>query len=377
VLFRSRLFASITVTGFLALSGFIWYQFVNRFPEPNSHYRVLPVKKGENIFQVILLIGNLYTIITLAGWFSLDSGSISLIRGAILGLTAISTFAMSYRYGSSKLSPANANIYLIQTIISLIINGVGLLLINSLTIFLITVVGYFLGKGKFPLIRVCIMLSIYALLHAGKAQIRELYWQQPVEPSEYISRYVEWIDFGIKEILTPSDKKVETEQSIIDRASVLQQLLLTQSLTEKGKPLLDGYTYAIIPQLLVPRFLNTEKITSHEGTSILNIYYGRQTRRDTQSTTIGWGLLAESYANFGLWGCGLLALIFGIFYGYISLISINTPIFSDRYLFAILFFSYSFQTEFTAGVYIAALFQSSVTLFIFSLLFMKKKKVGE
>jgi hypothetical protein len=212
------------------------------------------------------------------------------------------------------------------------------------------------------------------LLHAGKAQIRELYWQQPIEPSEYISRYAEWIDFGIKEISTPSDKKVETEQSIIDRASVLQQLLLTQSLTEKGKPLLDGLTYGIIPQLLVPRFFNSEKITSHEGTSILNIYYGRQTRRDTQSTTIGWGLIAESYANFGLWGCGLLALIFGIFYGYISLISINAPIFSDRYLFAILVLSYAFQTEYTAGVYVAALFQSTVTLFVFILFVMKVQK---
>ncbi|MBD2176465.1 hypothetical protein H6F42_05990 [Pseudanabaena sp. FACHB-1998] len=370
-----RLFASMTVTGFLALSGFIWYQFVNRFPEPNSQYRVLPVKRGDSIFLAILLIGNLFTVVSLAGWFLLDSGSTSLIRGAILGLTAIATFSMAYRYGSNKLSPINTNIYLILVVISLIINGVGLLLINSLTIFLITIVGYSLGKGKFPWVTACIILSIYALLHAGKAPIRELYWQKPVDPSQYISRYVEWIDFGIKEISTQSDEKVETEQSIVDRASVLQQLLLTQSLTEKGKPLLEGYTYGIIPQLLVPRFLNSEKITSHEGTSILNIYYGRQTRRDTQNTTIGWGVLAEAYANFGIWGCGLLALIFGAGYGYVSLISINAPVFSDRYLFSILVLSYAFQTEFTAGVYVAALFQSTVTLFVFVFFLMKVQNI--
>lgn len=369
-----RLFASTTVTGFLALSGFIWYQFVNKFPEPEDQYRVLPIKQGDSIFLWILLIGNLYIVTSMAGWLLLDAGTFALLRGAVLGLTAIATFAMSYRYGSNKLSTNKANIYIILIVTSIIVNGIGLLLINSLTVFLITIVGYSLGRGKFPWISACIVLSIYALLHAGKSDIRQLYWQKPVEPSQYISRYVEWIEFGIKETLIPKDQTEETEQSIIDRASVLQQLLLTQSLTEKGKPLLEGYTYSIIPQLLVPRFLNSEKITSHEGTSILNIYYGRQTRRDTQNTTIGWGLLSESYANFGLWGCGLLALIIGAFYGYISLLSINAPVFSDRYLFAILVLSYAFQTEFTAGVYVAALFQSSVTLLVFVFFLMKVQK---
>ncbi|HBC43127.1 MAG TPA: hypothetical protein DCZ88_14890 [Pseudanabaena sp.] len=372
-----RIFASMTVTGFLLLSTLIWYQFVNRFPHPKAYYRTLDIQKGDPIFLGVLFLGNIYTICSLAGWLSLDSGSFSLVRAAILGLSAIATFSMSYRYGAGKLSASNNALYLILITTNIITNSASLLLVSSLTLFLITVVGYSLGKKQFPWISTILILSLFALLHAGKAPMRELYWQQTVKPWQYPSRYIEWIDFGINSLSAKDSENIESAQSILERASVFQQLLLTQSLTEKGMPLLDGYTYAIIPQLLLPRIFNPDKITSHEGTSILNIYYGRQTRQDTQTTTIGWGLLAEAYANYGLWGCGFLAFLCGAGYGYVSLISINAPTFSDRYLFAILVMSYAFQTEYTAGVYVAALFQSSVTLLVFVFLLMKVKKLED
>jgi hypothetical protein len=374
-----RFIASITVTGFLLLATLTWYGFqtLTKNTQPKNYYRALETKKGELIFLGVLLLGNFFTVFSSARWLDVDQGLFSIIRGAILGLVAISSFIMAYQFGRRNLSRSKAILYLVLITVQIIANAASLLLVGSLTLFLISVIGYSLGKGKLPLVFIVIMLSLFTVLHAGKSDIRSLYWQQSVEPLEYVSRYAEWINFGVNRLFSKEDSQVEAQQSLLERSSILQQILLTQSATQKGQPLLNGATYAIVPQLLIPRIFNPEKITSHEGTTILNIHYGRQTREDTLSTTIGWGLLAESYANFGFLGCALLALICGVVYGYIGLLSHNAPIFSDRFLFAILFFSYSFQTEFTAGVYIAALFQSSVTLFIFSLLFMKKKKVGE
>lgn len=368
-----RFLVALTVSGFLLLGTFVWYQFVNNFPHPEEKYRVLDIKRGDNLFLTILVIANFYTITSLAGWLNLDSGAFSIIRGAILGLTAIATFAMSYRHGLGKLSSASSLFYISLTLLLIVVSALSLLLIGALTICLTSVVAYSVGKGKFPVVLTIIMLILFAILHAGKGEMRQIYSQQVVEPWQYPSRYIEWVELGIKDIFQEF-KDVESEQSILERASVIQQLLLTQSETARGKPFLEGYTYGIIPQLLVPRIFNSEKITSHEGTSILNIYYGRQTRKDTQNTTIGWGLLAEAYANFGLWGCVLLAFISGAGYGYVSLLSVNAPVFSDRYLFAILVLSYAFQTEFTAGVYVAALFQSSMTLLVFVFFFMRVKK---
>ncbi len=370
-----RFIASMTVSSFLLLATFVWYQFVNRFPMPAKSYRVLDINRGDSIFLGVLFVGSLYGLLSLAGWLFLDTGVGSLLRGAILGLMAIATFAMSYRFGSGKLSKGISFLFIALIISNLITTSISLLLVGSLTLFLIAVVGYSLGKGKPPWLMIIIMLSLFSLLHAGKAQIREIYWKKQVQPWQYPTIYTEWVGYGIQELTTHKEEEEDAgSQSIIERASVFQQLLLTQSLTEKGYPLLDGHTYGLIPQLLLPRIFNANKIASHEGTYILNIYYGRQRREDTLTTTIGWGLLAEAYANYGFWGCGLLAVICGVGYGYVTLSSINAPIFSDRYLFTVLIMSYAFQTEFTAGVYVAALFQSATTLFLFVILFMKEKQ---
>ncbi|MFO0211753.1 MAG: hypothetical protein ACK53E_13445, partial [Pseudanabaena sp.] len=164
----------------------------------------------------------IYTICSLAGWLSLDSGSFSLVRAAILGLSAIATFSMSYRYGAGKLSASNNALYLILITTNIITNSASLLLVSSLTLFLITVVGYSLGKKQFPWISTILILSLFALLHAGKAPMRELYWQQTVKPWQYPSRYIEWIDFGIKSLSSKEVESGESEQSIIERASVFQ-----------------------------------------------------------------------------------------------------------------------------------------------------------
>lgn len=149
---------------------------------------------------------------------------------------------------------------------------------------------------------------------------------------------------------------------------------MAQDKTPRDVPYLFGGSYAIIPQLLIPRFLNSTKIRSHEGTYLLNIHYGLQTREEAYKTTIGWGLLNEAYANFGLLGCVGLAVILGAGYGQATRWRMNTPLLSSRSLFTILLISYASQSEYSAGVYVAAMFQSVVPLVVVSLLFMKVYK---
>src|SRR5206468_2846385 len=82
----------------------------------------------------------------------------------------------------------------------------------------------------------------------------------------------------------------------------MQLLLFVQAASPDDVPFMDGETYAILPTLLVPRILMPNKPASHEGTYLLNIHYGIQTRDDTAKTTIGFGLLNEAFANFGYIG---------------------------------------------------------------------------
>jgi len=83
-------------------------------------------------------------------------------------------------------------------------------------------------------------------------------------------------------------------------------------------------------------------------------------------------LLNESYANFGLVGMALLAVTMGAYYGWVERWAAAVPLLSLRGLFAITVASLSFQTEFAAGVYAAALFQAFVALLCLSMLVVRR-----
>jgi hypothetical protein len=198
-----------------------------------------------------------------------------------------------------------------------------------------------------------------------------------VQPWDYPAWYSEWIGYSIEYLNKKNDQIKPKKQSFSERSSLIHLLLMAQDKTPRDVPYLQGKTYAIIPQLLIPRFLNANKIRSHEGTYLLNIHYGLQTRKATLTTTIGWGLLNEAYANFGLLGCAGLAVVLGAGYGQATRWSLHTSLLSSRSFVAVLLMGYSFQTEFSAGVYVAALFQSLVPVLIITLVFMKVQKIED
>ena len=232
------------------------------------------------------------------------------------------------------------------------------------------------GARRFPWRSGLVAILLFGFLHAGKGAMREVYWQQEedptIQPTSYPAFLFEWVTISFRNLFG-SEVEGETveSQSLLERASLMQLLLSVQAMTPDAVPYMNGETYAIIPSLLVPRILSPEKGASHEGTYLLNIHYGMQTREDTAKTTLGFGLLNEAYANFGFIGVGLLAILLGAYYAAVARWARMAPVLSFRSLFAIIVASYSFQTEFAAGVYVSALFQSVAALIVVAVLFMR------
>jgi hypothetical protein len=367
-------FSSVTVIGFLGLGTFTWFLFVKFPPALPKYYRVLKVQSTDGFLLIILTVGIFFSISTLGGWFDIKGGTVSLIRGTILGLTGLSVFVLSYRSGTRELSETKSSIFFALIACYIITSAASLILISALSIVFLAAIAFVLGRQKVPWLPIILVLICLLPLHYGEREMREKYWGgrelHPVQPWEYPAWYAEWIGYSFNDLNATTSDKAESE-SIVERTSLIHLLLMVQTETPKDVPYLSGQTYSIIPSLLVPRILNKNKIRSHEGTYLLNIHYGLQNRRDTLRTTIGWGLLNEAYANFGLSGCAGLAIILGAVYGQATRWSMNTPLLSSRSLFAVLLMSFAFQSEFSAGVYVAALFQSLVPLGVITVVFMK------
>ncbi|GAB1544830.1 hypothetical protein NUACC21_75060 [Scytonema sp. NUACC21] len=373
---ESHLFASFTVAGFLGLGTFIWFQFVKSAPLPPPSYRAINSQKGDAFFLCVLATGVLYNMNFVAGWFVLDAGIFSIVRGLILGLTTLAIFVLAYNLGNQKLSKGQARLFIIVLTAYLVSSVASLLLISAASTFLVATVAFIIGRKKVPVLPIVIILICLSLLHSGKNEMRAKYWGQiSIQPWEYPAWFTEWVGYSLESFNKQNNLPQSQEASFLERSSVIHMLLLTQDKSPDRVPFLNGKTYEILPQVIVPRIFNANKIWSHEGTYLLNIEYGLQTREATYTTTIGWGLLAESYANFGLLGCAGLAIVFGVVYGQSTRCSLNTPILSARSLFTILMMTFAFQSEWTAGVYVAALFQSTVALSGIIVFLMKTYKM--
>jgi hypothetical protein len=379
---ESHLYASITTASFLAIGTFSWFQFVKSPPAYPKAYRALVEHKGDKFFLLILGAGIFFSMYSLGGWFALTGGAFTLIRGAILGLTVLAVFVLSYRFGTQELSENTTRLFLIFLVVYMLTSGAGLILRNTIAVFSVSVVAFVFGRNKIPLIIIVIVFVCLSLLHYGKGEMRAKYWfgDQPnlIQPWEYPAWYAEWFGYSFNYLQQDSSQpEKEEKSSASERSSVIHMLLLAQQKSPNELPYLYGKTYAILPQLIIPRFLNPNKIRSHEGTHILSVYYGLQTQEGTLRTTIAWGLLAEAYANFGFLGCTGLGTILGIIYGKATRWSLNTPLLSARSLFNILLVSFASQTEWSAGVYVAALVQSSVSLVGITLVFMQTHRLKE
>ena len=206
--------------------------------------------------------------------------------------------------------------FLIFLSLTTLSSAASLLLVGSLSIFALAVLGFALGRLQVPWLAIALGVICIGTLHYGKEMMRYKYMyggmygnqSKTPQPWDYVAWFGEWTGYSIDALFNQGSAAWFGGQSFANRPGLIHLLLMVQEKTPGQVPYLKGATYVIVPQLLIPRFVISERASTHEGTTLLNIHYGKQSREDTLRTTIGWGLLNEAYANFGLLGCGLLAI---------------------------------------------------------------------
>jgi hypothetical protein len=376
----AHILAALTVSGCLLLGTAAWVM-VSKYSSfrVSFNYRVLDSRFGDLFFFVILAAYTIFLVISMAGWLSIDVGLFSLLRATLGGINALSAFVLSYKWGRGELARKEGVVLCLLLLANMITSIASLLLIGALSLIALVAIAYILGHRRVPWIPLIGIILAVVMLHYGKASMRNQYWfndesRAEVKPWQYPALLAEWFSYSLNYFTNSGAGSASEIQPFTERASLVHLLLLAQDKSPEEVPYLLGSTYTIIPELLIPRFLYPDKPASHEGTYLLNIHYGLQTREATAQTTIGWGLFNEAYANFGFTGCAILTILLGTAYGMISAWSLHAPILSARFLFAGLLLSIAFQTELSASVYITALFQSTIPLLFIAFFLMKSKQ---
>ncbi len=373
--------AAVTVAAYLLIST-VTYFLVGRRVRPASGEIFVIRKSFESFLWLPLLMAFGFNISLFFGVGDRFGPLYPVIQAAMLAVQALAVFVLAFRYGNNEMMAAEKFAFIVVVGAMIILQASSLLLVGAMTIFLIATVAFAIGRGRLPWVTFALVLTFFAILHVGKSKMRAQYWSdesENIQLTQLPEYFEEWFGYsfedGITGLFKMSEREEGTGQSILQRSSLLHLLVFEEAVCPDSIPYLNGETYALIPQLLVPRFMNKEKIWSHEGTYMLNIHFGMQTSDQTLSTTIGWGLLNEAYANFGFIGVVCLALLLGCGYGLLERWTAGGSLLSLRVFVGILVLTGAFQTEYSAGVFVSSLFQGICALMVMSFALMESRRL--
>ncbi|MBI2517766.1 MAG: O-antigen polysaccharide polymerase Wzy [Opitutae bacterium] len=343
------------------LTAIITYQSVRGLPGRTRFWRESLISTGVEKFIVYGLIGSTVYIwiSTFTSWVPGELESI--LRAVFYGVGILCTFISTQRWGRGELTRTEKIVLVCTLVPQLLVMCIGLILISAISLIGIALLGYLSGGKRIPWVVFAAAFAILAVLHTGKTPMREKYWEQKL-PQPTVAQlpayFAEWFEYGLQ----PSSEGKTASQKMLERTSLMHILCLIIDYTPARQDYFYGKTYGYVIPQLVPRFFWPEKPRSHIATYELAIYYGLQDEQATSTTTIAFGLLAEAYANFGLFGAFLLGLFWGFWLKKLQIWSTFSPMFSFAGLFMVLLTAWAFSAELTMAAWVSSLEQAVIVV---------------
>ena len=352
----------------------IWHQMCNRISLGSPKCRMMS-PAANWLLMVFMISGLLFQVLGLI-FFKYNSGLFTMVRGYTSNGATLALFLFCFQFGEGRLAKPLQWMMFGVVAAQIIVDSTSFILAGTLVKLGTIFVGYSLGSQKIPWKAGLAALGILLVLHAGKADMRQAYWREgsgdvSFSFAEYPVILAEWVQAGLSTLQTGKTKSSDEQAAASERAAMVPVFLRVLSMTPGKVPYLDGATYKPIPSLLVPRILNKEKGVAHIGNWMMGYLYEYVGLDQLGSTSIGFDLMIESYANYGIPGVLGLAMILGFFYGWVAIISNGVPLLSFRFLFAVSVLTGTLASNNTAGVFVTTLWQGFLALCTFSLVAMK------
>jgi len=298
----------------------------------------------------------------------IPSELVGTLRAVFFGIGIISGFIQARLWGSGLLHRSQKTILVVNIVLQIVLANLGLLLVTGLIILLLVLVGYFSTARRLPLAVCVIALPLFAVLHSGKHKMREIYWGEnshDLRVMEVPGFYQEWIGYGLESGIKITGKEdAAGHSSLFDRASLFQIVCYTMDTVPSRSPYLEGETYAYILPQVIPRFLWPSKPSPNDSVKILSVKLGMLTEEGAETTSIGYGLIAESYANFGYYGSAVLALLLGFAARKIARSTAACSTLSIGGIFRILCLAWALNSETTLAVWLSSLYQACIAIVV-------------
>jgi hypothetical protein len=365
---------------FLGVATFCWWLvfFASGRRSFAADPRVLSNLYLERFVSVGLILATLFYIVTYTIGLNWLGPLVGLVRAIFLSTGTLAFFFAGHARALGALRGQKWILAVAAMSVCVILSIAGLFIVGGIALCLAGLFGYVMTSKRVPWSFLLITIVIVTILHAGKDRMRDEYWADNnfdvnggITLLNIPNIMTQWADYGFSKITSDDDY-----HSAIDRASLMQLLLRAKRLAPNYVPFLEGKTYAVLPYMIVPRFLYPDKITSQTAMNMLNVNFGFLTEEETSKTAVGWGLIAEAYANFGDFGVIGVATAMGILLGLIERWSSGAKLTSFPAVIAVTVLVQLVNMEADVAGLITTLFQSCAGVALIYWLFgiLSKKK---
>ena len=300
---------------------------------------------NEELYRLIfvgLAAGILYYLAQASGVASYLGTTIGVVRSVAVTLTSLACYLTGFARGAGLLTGQRWFVALAGFLLVTALSMSGLFLVGGAINIAAALLGYVLAAKRIPWIMLGVVFVVLSILNAGKLNIRNEYWARDNQSLKNTSitqvpgMILDWFAAGIGGTVSKALGSRQPENnSLLERTSLLHMVLAVQEATPGIIPYLEGGTYALLPSMLVPRFVEPEKTESQAGLNLLSVRYGRQRAEDTYKTTLGWGMVAEAYANYGNPAVFVVGALFGALCGMLMRLSATAAPLSLAMLMAI------------------------------------------
>jgi len=372
--------AAGTIGGFIILGTLVWLALTAQKPKAPKHIVMISRHHANTYLFLFVLSGVLFQLNQNLRFIEFPGNTMQIVRGITMSLNTMGLFVLSFEHGQGLLSKKSSFWLIVLGVATALGAASGLLLINAVIPLAMMLFGNMLGSGRIPWKGLAAAIVGLAVLHPGKFAMRDAVYsgQRQMSLLGLPAFYAEWIGYSFQEVgsfgrFFRATSEEGERSTLFERSGNLHMLLLVQKLSPQQVPYMSGATYEHIPRMLVPRFIDDQKGISHAGNIILSVNYGVQTIEGTRSTSVGWGLIPEAYANFGYLGVAMLAVILSGFYSLAARLTVDVPMTSLRFVLGLLFMSAATQAD-TMGVFVTSQFQGVASVTFAALLLMRRQE---
>jgi len=355
--------ADLTVAMFLFLATVVWTRFLRapRSAKPSSASQHA-VNRRAVLFLVTfgLGLGVSFSVIAFTSLNHLLGNAIGIIRAASTAPLILACYFLGYGRAKRMFSSVQWIIALAALATILVLQIGGLVLITGITEVAAALIGYIYTARKVPWITVLLMTAVLSVFQAGKGAIRDRYSDVNMTAELTPVLFSQWFEIGLDTL------QHETKHaSVADRATLLPQMIRIQQWTPSHVPYLEGETYTYLPAMLVPRIINPNRAATQVVMNMLDVRYGFLTAEQTKETAVGVNIVPEAFANFGYIGVGVLAILFGIFTGYFTRLSLGQDATSLPTLLAIAVLVTVIDLEADLSYLVSMLYQTCLAVAVF------------